>query len=404
MANFDLMRQLTTPHGGKIVLLVMDGLGDIPMIAGGQTALEMAATPVMDRMAQEGCLGLSHPIERGITPGSGPAHLALFGYDPVATPVGRGVLSALGVGIAIQHGDVAARGNFCSVDAQGVITDRRAGRISSEAAEPLVRKLAAIRLDGVETIVRLEKEYRFVLVLRGPGLSAAVSESDPQVTGEKPLPIRALQPDAEKTAHLLQTWLARAAEVLKAEHPANMVTLRGFAQDPHLPRFPEVYNIKAACVAVYPMYKGVASLVGMDVLPTESHFSPAQEFKVVAEHWSAYDFFFIHVKPTDSRGEDGDQPGKARVIETVDAALPYLLKLEPAVVVITGDHSTPARLRSHSWHPVPTLLWAPGTHLTDACVAFGEREAQRGGLGHFLARELMPMALAHALRLVKYGA
>lgn len=404
MANFDLMRQLTTPTGGKIIMLVMDGLGDIPMLPGGATALEQAATPVMDKLASEGCLGLSHPIERGITPGSGPAHLTLFGYDPVTTPVGRGVLSALGVGIPIQSGDVAARGNFCTVDADGVITDRRAGRISSESAEPLVQKLAGIRLDGVETILRLEKEYRFVLVLRGEGLSEAVSESDPQATGQKPLPIHALRPEGEKTAGLLQSWLAQAAQVLADEHPANMVTLRGFAQDPRLPQFTEVYRLKAACVAVYPMYKGVASLVGMDILPSQSHYTPADEFQVVADYWDQYDFFFVHVKPTDSRGEDGDQPGKARVIAEVDAALPRLLALQPDVLIITGDHSTPARLRSHSWHPVPTLLWAPKTHLTDACVSFGEREAQRGGLGQFPARELMPLALAHALRLAKYGA
>ncbi len=404
MANFDLMRQLAIPQGGKMVLLVLDGLGGLPLEAGGQTALERAHTPVMDRLAQEGCQGLSHPVARGVTPGSGPAHLALFGYDPVAHPVGRGVLSALGVGIDIGPQDVAARGNFCSVDAQGLIIDRRAGRISSENAAPLVEKLARIRLNGVETIVRLEKEYRFVLVLRGAGLHAALSDSDPQATGRAPHPVTALEPAATQTAALFNAWLAQAAEVLRHDAPANMVTLRGFAQDPQLPTFPDVYQARAACVAVYPMYKGVARLVGMDVLPTHSHFTPADEFQVVADHWADYDFFFIHIKPTDSRGEDGDQAGKAQVIESVDAALPILLKLSPDVLAITGDHSTPAKLRTHSWHPVPTLLWAPASHLPDRCQVYGEREAQHGGLGQFPASDLMPMILAHALRLNKYGA
>lgn len=404
MANFELMRELAKPTGGKIVLLVMDGLGDLPMGDWLTTPLEYANTPNMDRLAAEGCQGLSHPIARGITPGSGPAHLALFGYDPVAMPVGRGVLSALGIGFPLQEGDVAARGNFCTVDAEGKIVDRRAGRISSEASLPLVERLDQIEIPGVQTFVRQVKEYRFMLALRGEGLNGALEDTDPQEVGKAPLPATAHSPKAEKTAGLVQAWIDAAADVLKDSHPANMVTLRGFGQDPNLPKFDDVYRLKAACVAVYPMYKGVSRLVGMDVLPTEAHFTPADEFRAVAEKWDEYDFFFVHIKPTDSRGEDGDFEAKAAVIESVDQALPGLLELDPAVVIITGDHSTPARLRSHSWHPVPTLLWAPASHLPDRAKRFGERDAQGGGLGQFPATDLMPMAMAHALRLEKYGA
>ena len=403
MANFDLMKQLATDKGGKIILLIMDGLGGLPMEPGGKTELEAAFTPNMDRLAQEGCLGGSHPITRGVTPGSGPAHLSLFGYDPVAIPVGRGVLSALGAGIPIKAADVAARGNFCTVDADGLITDRRAGRISNEAAAPLVEKLRAIQIPGIKLEVRLEQEYRFVLMLSGEGLHGGVADTDPQVTGKAPYPATALVPEAEKTAEIVRQWVDAAAVILKDDSPANMVTLRGFGQPPDLPTFQEVYKLKAACVAVYPMYKGVSSLAGMDVLPTGS-FTPAQEFQVVADHWNEYDFFFIHIKYTDSRGEDGNFPAKAAVIEQVDAALPILLGLNPDVLIITGDHSTPAKLRSHSWHPVPTLLWAPATHMPDACQSFGERETHRGGLGQFPANELMPMAMGHALRLNNYGA
>ncbi|MGB3714866.1 MAG: 2,3-bisphosphoglycerate-independent phosphoglycerate mutase [Candidatus Promineifilaceae bacterium] len=403
MANFELMRMLTKPGGGKIVLLVLDGLGGLPD-KGPESALEMARTPVMDELAAEGCLGLSHPIGRGITPGSGPAHLALFGYDPIGNPVGRGVLSALGVGYDLQPADVAARGNFCSVDEKGDIVDRRAGRISSDLAMPLVRKLDGISISGVESSVRQVKEYRFMLTLRGEGLSGDIADTDPQKTGVPPLPARALSPGADKTVALVNRWLEAAREVLRDDLPANMVTLRGFGQDPNLPKFNDVYKLKAACVAVYPMYRGVSRLVGMDVIETGEHASPRDEFQIVSSNWGDFDFFFVHIKPTDSRGEDGDIEAKAAVIEQVDQALVVLLDLRPDVLIITGDHSTPARLRSHSWHPVPTLLWAPASHLRDNAVSFGEREAQKGGLGHFSATDLMPMALAHALRLKKYGA
>jgi 2,3-bisphosphoglycerate-independent phosphoglycerate mutase len=404
MTNFSLMTQLSRPNGGKIILLILDGLGGLPSADFVQTTLEYAQTPVMDNLASEGCLGLSHPIGRGITPGSGPAHLALFGYDPVNTPVGRGVLSSLGVGFDLQPGDVAARGNFCSVDESGYITDRRAGRISSEMALPLVDKLDKIQVPGIETTVRQVKEYRFMLVLRGPDLNGAIADTDPQSTGKLPLAVTALEPEAENSARLVQAWVDAAQVVLKNDRPANMVTLRGFGQDPNLPKFKDVYTLRAACVAVYPMYKGVSRLVGMNVLPTGTDFTPADEFQVVADNWDDYDFFFVHIKPTDSRGEDGDFLGKARVIEEVDKALPYLVDLNPDVLIITGDHSTPARLRSHSWHPVPTLLWAPASHLPDGTRTFGEREAQRGGLGHFPANDLMSLAMAHALRLDKFGA
>ena len=404
MSNLELMRQLAMPTGGKIILLVMDGLGDMPMQPGGLSALEAANTPNLDQMAADGCLGLSYPIARGVTPGSGPAHLALFGYDPVTNPVGRGVLSAFGAGLEFRAGDVAARGNFCSVDADGVLTDRRAGRISDAVAAPLVAKLQTIKVEGAEVTVRPEKEYRFVVSFRGEGLSGALHDTDPQVTGKRTLPVQPLTEEATKTAQIVQSWLDQVAVVLKDDHPANMVTLRGFGEDPGYMKFTDLYKMKAACVAVYPMYKGVAGMVGMDVLPTADKMNSAEQLQVVADHWNEYDFFFIHIKYTDSRGEDGNWEGKKQVIESVDAAMPILLGLNPSVIVVSGDHSTPAKLKGHSWHPVPTLLWAPATHLTDLAQSFGEREATKGGLGHFQAAEIMPMALGHALRLQKYGA
>lgn len=404
MASFDLMRKLAKKDGGKIVMLVMDGVGGLPMEQGGPTELEAAQTPNLDWLAREGSAGLSLPIGPGITPGSGPAHLALFGYDPLEYVIGRGVLEAFGIGMQVGAHDVAARGNFCSLDENGLITDRRAGRIPTEKGEELCGLLSAIKLPGVEVEVRAVKEYRFGLVLRGPNLDANLADTDPQVVGKAPLPVTALTPAAKHTADLVQAWVEQARPILAGHHPANGFTLRGFSSDPRLPKYADVYKLRAACVAVYPMYRGVAQLVGMDVLATDPHDTPADEFDRVAAAWKDYDFFFTHIKYTDSRGEDGNFDAKVKVIEQVDAALPRLLALEPDVLVVTGDHSTPARLRSHSWHPVPTVLWAPGVTRRGLAQGFGETECLKGSLGTVPAAELMPLALAHAQRLEKFGA
>jgi 2,3-bisphosphoglycerate-independent phosphoglycerate mutase len=403
MANFELLKELISPNNSKIVLLVMDGLGGLPMEPGGKTELETAKTPNMDRLAAEGMLGQTLPIDYGVTPGSGPAHMSLFGYDPVAHEVGRGVLEALGVGMYVHRGDVAVRGNFCTVDANGIITDRRAGRIPSEEAAPLIEKLKAIKLPGVEIEARHVKEYRFALVMRGPGLNPELEETDPQRTGVAPLAVVAKVPEAQKTAELFNRWIAEAKKILSGQPKANCLTLRGFATDPRLEPFMDCYNLRAACVAVYPMYKGVSSLVGMDVIQFEGE-TPSDEFKAVGRVWNDYDFFFVHIKKTDSYGEDGNFDAKAHVIETVDEALPELLQLKPDVLIITGDHSTPARLKSHSWHPVPFLFWAPATVRADTQTQFGERFCAMGGLGTINSLEAMPLALAHAQRLTKFGA
>lgn len=404
MANFDLTRRLTTDEGGKIILLVMDGLGGLPLTPDGKTELEAARTPNMDALAKAGSLGMTIPVARGVAPGSGPAHLGLFGYDPLVYDIGRGVLEALGIGLRVGDGDVAVRGNFCTLDANGLITDRRAGRIPTEEGEKRVALLQNIPVDGATVEVRAGEGYRFALVIRGEGLNDEVFDTDPQATGVAPLAARAKAPAGERTAAILNQWIAGATERLKGQEPANGITLRGVASDPALPKYRDVYKLKAACVAVYPMYKGVSQLVGMDIIHTDMHDTVQDEFNKVAEIWNDYDFVFCHVKYTDSRGEDGNFDGKVAVIEEVDRALPTLLGLKPDVLIITGDHSTPAKLRSHSWHPVPLLLSAPETAMPDRAVAFGERECMTGALGQFPAADLMPIALAHAKRFVKYGA
>lgn len=400
---FEYITPLLREEKTKIVMLVMDGLGGLPVEPGGPTELEAANTPNMDQLAKEGTLGQTIAIRHGITPGSGPSHLALFGYDPIENEIGRGTLEAVGVGLEVRKGDVAARGNFCTLDSAGKITDRRAGRIPTPEALPVVEKLKTVKIPGVETIVRHVKEYRFAVVMRGEGLSPEIDDTDPQVTGKAPLPAVAKSPAADKAAALYNQWIAEACKVIADEPKANGVTLRGFATHPGLVSYKEAYGLRAACIAVYPMYKGVSQLVGMDILEFSGE-SPEDEFAALGRAWNDYDFFFVHIKKTDSKGEDGDFTGKSQIIESVDAALPKLLALKPDVLIITGDHCTPARLKVHSWHPIPFLLWAPATARPDDQVAFGERTCARGGFGTIHSMDAMPLALAHAQRLDKYGA
>jgi 2,3-bisphosphoglycerate-independent phosphoglycerate mutase len=401
MAHFELMRELHIPATSRIVLLVLDGLGGLPREAGGKTELETALTPNLDQLVQAGICGLSVPIGPGITPGSGPAHLALFGYDPLKYEIGRGVLESVGIGFDLGPLDVAARGNFCSVDSDGLITDRRAGRIPSEKGAELVRKLQAITLPGVEVFVEPVKDYRFVLVLRGEGLGGDLSETDPQQTGKAPLPVQALSPDSERAADLFNQWIHQAGQILAHDRPANMVTLRGLAKNPALPTMSEIFGVHPAAIATYPMYRGVSRLVGMDILDAGDTLE--DELAALRRHWDEYDFFYFHVKKTDSSGEDGDFDKKVSVIEHVDSLIPDIMALKPDVVVVTGDHSTPAVLKSHSWHPVPTLIWSTVCR-PDLASQFGERDCSRGSLGRFPATDILPLALANSLRLIKFGA
>ncbi|OGO27626.1 MAG: phosphoglycerate mutase [Chloroflexi bacterium RBG_16_52_11] len=401
--SMDYIKPLLRQSVSKIVLMVMDGLGGLPIELGGPTELEAANTPNMDRLATEGTLGQVIPIRPGITPGSGPAHLALFGYDPLQYDIGRGTLEAVGVGMKVSKGDVAARGNFCTLNIEGIIVDRRAGRIPSQEAIQVVEKLKTVKLPGVETEVRHVKEYRFAVVMRGEGLEPDIDDTDPQQTGFKPLKASARTPQSGRAAELYNQWISLASSIIANEPKANGLTLRGFATHPGLASYAEVYGLRAACVAVYPMYRGVSQLVGMEIIEVMGE-TPEDEFKALAGVWNDFDFFFVHIKKTDSKGEDGDFAGKAAFIETVDVALPQVLQLNPDVLIITGDHSTPARLRTHSWHPIPFLLWAPETARADDQTSFGERSCARGGFGTCSSMDTMPLALAHALRLNKYGA
>ena len=401
MNQLDLVRELAEQAASKIVMLVADGLGGLPLEPGGKTELETAATPNLDRLAARGTSGSSIPVLPGITPGSGPGHLGLFGYDPLEFKIGRGALEATGIGFELGPDDVAARGNFCTLDAAGLIADRRAGRIASEESFKVVERLQAVKIPGVETFVRPVKEHRFVVVFRGQGLDGGVADTDPQAVGVAPLDPKPLSPAAARTAEVAKEFVRQARAILAGEPKANGMVLRGFAAKPQLPSYAELYGLRAAAIAVYPMYKGLAQLAGMKLVGKAQSLD--EQIDELARHWEEFDFFFLHFKYTDSTGEDGNFAEKVRRIEELDRALPRIEALRPDVLVVTGDHSTPSRLKSHSWHPVPTLLVAD-TCRPDGLAAFSEKDCLRGGFGIFPAKHLMLLAMAHAGRFGKFGA
>lgn len=400
MHRFDLFKKISHPNNSKIILLVIDGLGGLPIE--DKTELEHARTPNLDSLARVSICGIVDPISPGITPGSGPAHLALFGYDPLKYEIGRGILAAAGINFPLERNDIAARINFSTIDKEGRIQDRRAGRIPTELNEKLCHQLNSICLQSVEIFVRPVKEHRAVVIFRGENLSSEITDTDPQQTGVYPNPPRALSKEAERTSQIVSKFISEARSILSSHHQANMILLRGFSKPPEIPHFSELYHLNPAAIAAYPMYKGVARLVGMHPIEIEGN-SIEDEVKILEDNFQNYDFFFLHIKQADSAGEDGDWKRKVSVIEEVDRLIPRIRRLNPEVLIVTGDHSTPSLLKSHSWHPVPLLLHAP-TCRQDEVEQFSEKACIRGGLGRMPAINIMSLALAHAQKLVKFGA
>lgn len=400
--NYEFLKKLIVPARTKIVMLIMDGLGGLPREHGGKTELETARTPNLDRLAAKSALGLSSPAGPGIAVGSGPGHLAIFGFDPVEHEIGRGALEALGVDLDLGPDDIAARGNFCNVDDNGILVDRRAGRLSTPEAIRLAKILNSIQIDGAEFHVEPVKEHRFALVIRGTGLGSAVKDTDPLKDGVLPYAAVGLDATSEATAGLVNHYIAEVKKVLSEEEQANMILLRGFDRLPVLPKYDDLFQLQAASIAVNGMYKGVSRLVGMQVLPVEG-YRISDEFTTLEKFWDQFDFFYIHIKQTDTHGEDGDFDRKVAEIELVDSQIPRILALQPDALLVTGDHSSPAILKSHSWHPVPALLY--GKYVReDNIPEFGERACARGSLGIMPAKDFMPLLLANAGRISKYGA
>ena len=400
MIDLEVLRDCYVSSPSKIVMLVVDGLGGLAHPESGLSELERAVIPNLDAMARESACGLTTPVLPGVAPGSGPGHLSLFGYDPLKHLIGRGALEALGIEVALQPGDVAARGNFCTVDGDGLLVDRRAGRISTELSEPLCRRLDQIELDGVQVDVYPVQDYRFVLRLRGEELSDSLSETDPQRAGVSPLLVEPLAPKAQRSAELVNRFVAQAKQLLVEEERANMVLLRGFAELPSLPPMGEVYRLNPGAIAAYPMYRGLATVAGMNVILTGMTF--ADEVETLRENFQAHDFFFIHYKPADAAGEDGDFDAKVERLEELDALIPQIRELEPEVLMVCGDHATPAIMAGHSWHPVPFMLHSALTR-GEGIKEFSEKECALGSIGRIPATNVMLLALSHAGKLAKFG-
>ena len=401
MFPIDQIEKIAHSSPSKIVQVVMDGLGGLPHPQTGMTELETAHTPNLDALAAGGTCGLLYPVAPGITTGSVPGHLALFGYDPIYNQVGRGVVEALGIDFALQPGDVAARGNFCAIDDKGLLTDRRAGRLPTEESTRLCQLLSSINLPDTQIFVKPVREHRFALILRAVGLGDDVADTDPQKEGLAPLPAVAGSPGSDKTAGLANSFVEAARHILSSQKTANMVLLRGFSGLPHMPPMARVFRLNPAAIAALPMYLGLAKVVGMTILPAAS--SMEDGFRILADSFARYDYFFFHLKPTDLAGEDGDFDRKVAVIEEVDRLIPRISELKPQVLAVTADHSTPAIYKSHSWHPVPFLLSSPWCRR-DGVTAFSETQCSHGGLGHMASAQVMPLLLAHAGKLSKFGA
>jgi 2,3-bisphosphoglycerate-independent phosphoglycerate mutase len=401
MIGFEHIKKLSRTSPSKIVLLIMDGVGGLPHAKTDKTELESASKPNLSRIARDSICGLIDPVGPGITPGSAPGHLAIFGYDPVKYIIGRGVVEALGIDLELKPDDIAARGNFCTVDDRGIITDRRAGRVSTDTNTELCHLLNNIAIDGAEISVVPVKEHRFVLILRGEDLSPELADSDPQLTGLAPKKVEALSPQAQRTAEIANEFVSQARNLLQDKTPANMVLLRGFSRRPDIPSITEIYKLKPAAIAIYPMYRGLAKLAGMQLLPGGENIT--EQLSSLRRYYADYDFFFVHFKNTDARGEDGDFQAKVQAIEELDNALPNLLSLDPDVLIITGDHSTPATLSAHSWHSVPFMLKSKWCR-PDNVAEFSEQACLAGAMGRFPATEIMPLAMANALKLNKFGA
>ena len=399
-----IIRNLIQENSSKIILVVLDGLGGVPV--NGKTELETAYTPNLDTLARESACGLHIPVDIGITPGSGPGHFALFGYDPLEYRIGRGILEALGLRVDVKNTDVSVRCNYATIK-DGLIVDRRAGRMPTGESRKLTEKLRSEikRIDDADLIFAPGMEHRFVVLMRFPEPlnpdAAAIDDTDPQLEGKAPLYPAPLSKNAERVSRVAEKLINTVHEILKDEKQANYILMRGFSVKPDLPAFQEAYGLKALAIATYPMYGGLAKLVGMDT--PEVKGTVADEIDFLRKNYDDYDFFFLHVKKIDSYGEDGNFAEKAARISEFDELLPRILELKPEVLIITGDHSTPALMKSHSWHPVPVLLKSPYV-LGGLCSSFSERECHKGELGLFKTIKLMPLALAHARRLKKFGA
>ena len=398
-----MMDDLLLSNDNKIIFIVLDGLGDIPNPSFGlQTPLEAAKKPHLDRLAtKSGVLGRIIPVDTGVTPGSGPGHLSLFGYDPVVYEIGRGVLEVLGLNMDLRDGDLAARANFCTVR-DGLVVDRRAGRIPTEETERLCAMISdnVKEIEGAQVIIKPGKSHRFAVIFRGAGLNDGLTDADPHKENKPFVYTAAKIKEAEASARVVNGFIKKVTDLLKDEPVANSALLRGFSQKPDIRPFTGKYRMKALAIATYPMYRGIAKVLGMDVVAEPVDYEDSM--RILKDNYNNYQFFFFHIKETDLAGEDGNFEEKTKAIENADRIINDIYSLNPQALIVTGDHSTPCSLKGHSWHPVPLLI-VTKTGETDGLV-FHEKNCIQGSVGTIYSKELMSLALAHGTRLDKYGA
>ena len=404
----------------KTFFVICDGLGDRPIPKlGRKTPLEYAKTPNLDAIARRGIIGAMNTIDIGVRPGSDTAHMAIFGYDPHVYYTGRGPFETAGLRMEHKDGDICFRVNMGTVDDTLHIIDRRAGRIGDTSA--FARELNGMKIDGVEFFVKAGTGYRMGMIMRGKKLSTHITDIDPGHVGKGVRMCEATDDtsEAKRTAKILNTFVSRAHKLLKRMPvnidrqknglpQANYLLVRGAGVYPKLPRFFDKYGLRAACFAGAGLYKGIARLIGMDVVHVPGATGkPDSNIRAKVEtaikHRKDYDFFFIHFKGADSCGEDGDVEGKIAYIEKIDDAVAPLLKLKNSLVVITADHSTPCTIKSHSADDVPIVIM--GDEVRDDDVhEFSERTCAKGRMGHIKGMHVMPIILDLMGIAEKFGA
>jgi 2,3-bisphosphoglycerate-independent phosphoglycerate mutase len=397
----------------KILMIILDGASDRPV--NGITPLQHAETPNLDEIASLGISGIIDPIAPGIRPGSDVAHLSLLGYDPYEVYTGRGPFEAAGVGIDVKPGDIAFRCNFATVD-NGIAVDRRAGRI--RGTKELAKAIGEVKIDDVEIIFKGSTEHRAAMVIRGDGLSQDVIPNDPAEDGRHVCKIEAINPEAERTAKILNKFVEETEKILeeheinrerreKGEPPANYILFRGVGEAPKLERFDERYGLKGGVIAAVALVIGIGRMCGMEYIKTEGatgdvHSDVRMKMKNAVRALEDHDFILMNIKGTDEMGHDGDFLGKSDFIQRIDESLAEIMDIG-ALVVITADHSTPVSVGGHSADPVPVVMKGEGVRVDDV-KAYDEISSAKGGLLRIRGMNLLPILADLTNRAKKFGA
>ncbi|MCK4443355.1 MAG: 2,3-bisphosphoglycerate-independent phosphoglycerate mutase [Thermoplasmata archaeon] len=404
----------------KILLIILDGMADRPVaVLGSKTPLQAANTPNMDWFAKNGMCGQMDPIAPGVRPGSDTSHLAILGYNPHEVYTGRGPFEAAGVGLPMEHGDIAFRCNFGTIDADGTVRDRRAGRIRKGTSE-IARDLDGMPIEGVKVIFKEATEHRAVLILRGDGLSPKVTDVDPHAVGVKYHECEALEPEAGRTAEIVNEFVERSREILadhevnkkrlkEGDFPANIILPRGSGVFPHLDSLEERFGIRSAAICGVTLIKGICRVAGMKILDVDGATGGLDtdmiaKGKAAIEALESYDFVFLNVKAPDICGHDGDPEGKVKVAERLDMMMSFIRKelRNDVIMAVTSDHSTPVSVRDHAGDSVPLIVYGKDIRV-DEVSSYDEISVTKGILGRIRGSDLIHILLDQSGRAEKFG-